>query len=606
MLTIKNPGAFLLVLAAGLWLLASGCTPPGPRELLAGKKLLDRGKFPEAIEKFREAASIMSTNAQAWNYLGLACHQAGQNAEAERAYQRALALNHDLTEAHYNLGCLLLAQNRLEAAKTELTAYTLRQDSSVDGFLKLGTVQLRLREGAAAEKSFTDALRLKPEDPEALTGIGLARVARGKARDSISFFTRAIKQQPVYAPALLNLAVVAHLHLQDRELALKSYREYAALKPAPESLQSVQVAIRQLEQDMAPPPKPVSVPSPVQSAVIAPAKPMVTNAPRALAISKSDAASSVLRSQPAPPKLVAVPRPEPNPVPAKPAPTNAPVVMPPAQTVQLAEEPLLKAAQDVSPGSVAGLKTTTAPPVTASSSTLASSQSPKPQKRSFLQKVNPLSLFASDSKSAASSRSSASQTVSGATAGAKPDSGAAPSSAEPVHISSPRYSYKSPPKPSPGNRVDAERVFAQAYQAYEARKLSEAIQGYRRAGELDPSYFDAAYNLGVAAAENANQQLALSSYENALAVRPESLDARYNFALVLKQANYLIDAANELEKVLSLYPKESRAHLALGNLYAQQLRQPAKAREHYLKVLENDPRNPQAGAIRYWLAENPK
>jgi Flp pilus assembly protein TadD len=52
-------------------------------------------------------------------------------------------------------------------------------------------------------------------------------------------------------------------------------------------------------------------------------------------------------------------------------------------------------------------------------------------------------------------------------------------------------------------------------------------------------------------------------------------------------------------------PDEVRAHLALGNLYAQQLRDPARARRHYLKVLELDPHNPQATDIRFWLLSNP-
>jgi len=102
----------------------------------------------------------------------------------------------------------------------------------------------------------------------------------------------------------------------------------------------------------------------------------------------------------------------------------------------------------------------------------------------------------------------------------------------------------------------------------------------------------------------------LTSYEYALAIQPTSfdahyIDARYNFALVLKQAHYLSEAANELEKVLASSPNETRAHLALANIYAQQLRQPAKARPHYLKVLEVEPQHPQAGSIRYWLAANP-
>ena len=98
---------------------------------------------------------------------------------------------------------------------------------------------------------------------------------------------------------------------------------------------------------------------------------------------------------------------------------------------------------------------------------------------------------------------------------------------------------------------------------------------------------------------------ALVAYENALAIRPESLDARYNFSLTLKRSSYFVDAANELEKLLTRFPDEPRANLALGNLYAQQLQQRAKARQHSLKVLQNDPHSTQASAIRYWLTANP-
>src|SRR5215467_8808748 len=54
--------------------LSCGCTPPGPRALLEGKRLIEQGKYARAIEKMRSATSLLATNAQAWNYLGLACH----------------------------------------------------------------------------------------------------------------------------------------------------------------------------------------------------------------------------------------------------------------------------------------------------------------------------------------------------------------------------------------------------------------------------------------------------------------------------------------------------------------------------------------------------
>src|SRR4029077_17222885 len=116
-----------------------------------GKALLEDGQFVQAIEKLRAATVLLGmTNAQAYNYLGLAYHQAGQAADAERAYQRALALNRDLAEARYNLGCLLLEENKLEPAKAELTAYTLRRSNAPEGWLKLGTIQLRSSESGPA------------------------------------------------------------------------------------------------------------------------------------------------------------------------------------------------------------------------------------------------------------------------------------------------------------------------------------------------------------------------------------------------------------------------------------------------------------------------
>jgi tetratricopeptide (TPR) repeat protein len=170
----------------------------------------------------------------------------------------------------------------------------------------------------------------------------------------------------------------------------------------------------------------------------------------------------------------------------------------------------------------------------------------------------------------------------------------------------PRYAYKSPPKPRAGDRAAAERAFAQGYQAYQAQRYNEAIQAYRSAAQLDPSFYNAHYNLALAAAEAGSQRTALAAYEQALVLQPDSIDARYNFALLLKQSGYPLDAAAQLETLLTRYPNDTRSHLALGNLCAQSLNQPDKAREHYLRVLQADPRNPQAGAIHYWLAEHPK
>src|SRR5215831_11750687 len=205
--------------------LATGCTPAGPGALLDGKKLIERGRYDKAIEKLTVAVDLLRTNAQAYNYLGLAYHYSGHPEEAQRAYERALVLNRDLSEARYNLGCLWLEQNKPELARTELTAFTLRRGTSAEGFLKLASAQLRSREPgviAAAEKSFNDALRFENHNCEALNGLGMVRFHQGRFGDAQQFFRRALKENPKFTAAVLNLAISAQ-RLQDRPTAIARY-----------------------------------------------------------------------------------------------------------------------------------------------------------------------------------------------------------------------------------------------------------------------------------------------------------------------------------------------------------------------------------------------
>jgi tetratricopeptide (TPR) repeat protein len=611
--SIKGFSSLILIKPACLFLvvagLSAGCTPAGPRALLQGQKLMDKGRFSQAIEKFKLATALLTTNAQAWNYLGLACHYAGQAAEAEKAYQRALLLNHDLTEAHYNLGCLWLEQNKPDAARNELTAYTLRRGNSVDCLLKLGAAQLRSRELgppekrlAAAEKSFDEALKLGPQSAEAFNGLGYVRSQQHRAADAAHCFKSALRQQPGYGPALLNLAIVSQQNLQDRQSALQNYREYLAAKPPPATADAVNAIVRQLEQETAPPSRSTATNAALPTVASAnPPRAPATNASRGSVAPRIEAASNAGKS----PLLTVVSKS------ASAGPASRPVASsaPPAhinyELVNVPAEPVIKAGQDI----------VTVPAPLASSSNGSSSSHPaetKAGQHGALPVQNPANVARSDERTSlritplpevaggAQVETLRAKSLEPAAAGDSVQSG-------PAKPLSGRYAYRSPAAPSPsGNRAEAERLFAQGVQAQTANRLPEAIVDYRGAIQQDPSYFEAQYNLALASSEAGNLQVALLAFENALAISPDSLEARYHFALALKQANYIQDAANELDKILSRYPNDTGAHLALGNLYAQQLHDSAKARQHYLKVLETDPRHPQAGAIRYWMADHPQ
>jgi tetratricopeptide (TPR) repeat protein len=249
--------------------------------LLDGERLIGQGQFEQAVEKLRVAVNLMSTNAQAWNHLGLAFHGAGQPAQALVAYQRALACDPNLATASFNLGALYLEQNNLAAAIPSLTTFTLLQPSSVEGRLMLASAQWRARQLDAAERTYREALQLDPHLAEALNGLGMIDVQRRRYADARAQFLAALGAQPHYPPALLNLAVVSHRHLNQRTFALEKYRQYVALEPPAPNRDDVAIIASNLDTELNPPPR--LDPTNLVARLLAP-----TNAPTRV----SDAASA--------------------------------------------------------------------------------------------------------------------------------------------------------------------------------------------------------------------------------------------------------------------------------------------------------------------------
>jgi tetratricopeptide (TPR) repeat protein len=562
---------FLLFLAFAL--LLAGCMPSGPRALLNGKKLLEQGDYAGAVAQLKTATTFLATNAQAWNYLGVACQHAGQTEAAVTAYQNALKFNRDLLEAHYNLGCLWLEQNKPDAAESEFTAYTLRRSKAPEGWLKLGLAQLHSEDLAAAEKSFSTVLYLNPNNAEALNGFGLARVERGRPREAAQFFAAAAREKPDYGPALLNLATVAQQYLRDNALALQNYRAYLALTPRPANWEAVNDIVNSLEQ------------------------------PAAVAVANPLPAGGAVRAA-APPRTQAVARASLNPPRGTATPPT--VVKNPPEPVIVPPEPV-----------IIGTPPATAPPEPATVKTGAVSRlnplnwfrSPAPEKNSD-NGVTALPAPAADNNRVSSAplppanTSPAAQTAS--TSGPAPVVAPKPVKIiQPAPPAFPRYLYLSPRKPASGDRGTASGAFTRAREFEQDSRWLDAMQSYRQAAQLDPGWFEAQYNYGVVACRLRNYNQSLDAYEMALSIQPDAVGARYNFALALEAAGYMADAVNELEKIVAANPNEVRAHLALGNLYAQQLRDPVRARRHYLKVLAVNPANPQAADIQFWLSSNP-
>jgi len=187
------------------------------------------------------------------------------------------------------------------------------------------------------------------------------------------------------------------------------------------------------------------------------------------------------------------------------------------------------------------------------------------------------------------------------------DSRAAVSSTPAVSkVAAARYTRQVTSVPATGNRAAAQSNFNAGLAAHERKDLTVAASEYQRATRADPSYFEAHYNLSVAALNLGDLPLALTAGENAVALRPDSDTARWNFALALQRSKFPAEAAEELERLLERQPNQVRAHVMLAAICATDLADPARAHEHYERALQLEPQHPQAGSIREWLSAHPK
>jgi tetratricopeptide (TPR) repeat protein len=597
MVAIKNlRRKTALLLAVAALALQPGCAPPGPRALLGGDELLRKGKPLEAVEKLKRATELLPGDPRAWNLLGLAYHRSGQPALAVQAYRHALAKDQSnvVAVAHYNLGCLLLEQNRAAEAADELRSYTLTTNS-VGGLVKLASAQIRLRQFDAAERTITSALRLEPKNAEALNSLGVIHAHRNQRDAAQMRFTSALATNPKHSSALLNSALLAQQVPAMKPVALQRYREFLAVQPRGPQADTVKLLVRQLEAELAPAPvvavQNVTRTNSLPATNIRSAAVVVTNqSPQivavksnaVVAIAKTNQNVNVVTNKPPipvilPVTVVAVT----NEAPAKIATAPAPAPRP-SNTI-------------VSPATLPppAIRVTT-PEV---SSPLVSNASEE-KKPGLLARLNP---FGGKTKS--TTNETPRSVVLNPPAETLPDVERARALERREAMA--RYNYLSPVPPAKGIRLNAERALQRALDAQRAGRKSEAQLQFENALTADPSYFDAQYNAALFAFQSGDLKRALAGWETALALEPDSINARYSFALTLKQANFPRDAAAELGKIVEGKPEDARAHLALGNLYAQSLNEPAKARAHYQKVLTLDPRSPQASAIRFWLAANP-
>lgn len=138
---------------------------------------------------------------------------------------------------------------------------------------------------------------------------------------------------------------------------------------------------------------------------------------------------------------------------------------------------------------------------------------------------------------------------------------------------------------------------------YNLKRYEEALSTYQKALNIMPDNVEAWYYQGKTLDELKQYKEALNAYEKAIQIAPEHLDAWMGRSFVLEKLKQYDAAISSFDQVLNLYPNYAEAWQGRGDIFLKIPRYD-EAFNSYTKAVELQPNNFQAWYNLGWVLHN--
>ena len=189
-----------------------------------------QGNIARAETYYQEVLKLDRKNFHATYLLGLMAAQTGRHDQAVELIARAIAIDPNLPDAHYNRGNSLLALQRLDQALKSYDRAVALEPGYLEAWANRGSVLLALARFDQALVSYDKVIGLKPNEPAAHYNRGVALEALDRFAEAAESYGRATTLNPNYAEAHANHGVAMQA-LARFEDALASYDKAITLRP---------------------------------------------------------------------------------------------------------------------------------------------------------------------------------------------------------------------------------------------------------------------------------------------------------------------------------------------------------------------------------------
>jgi tetratricopeptide (TPR) repeat protein len=164
---------------------------------------LDKGHILESIQQLKQIVRTSPADGSAYFYLSTLYTRMGEYAAAERYIQRAIEINPQQGEYYHQLGLIRDRQKQWGAAlglfKQALEIGSGKNEAPV--WKSIGDVELELFDRDAALQSYTQALRIQPNDAQTRLALGRFYLERGEPDRAIEHLLAALESDPLLLAA---------------------------------------------------------------------------------------------------------------------------------------------------------------------------------------------------------------------------------------------------------------------------------------------------------------------------------------------------------------------------------------------------------------------
>ena len=197
----------------------------------------EMGNLGVALEEVNEAVRVDPSYGPAHNVAGLVYASLKEDRLAQQSFERALSINPLDSDANNNYG-LFLCQSKREEEGIKHFLAALRNPlyrNPDRSYVNAGVCSRRRGDTAAAENYFQSALKMRPNQPQALYQLADLEYARGNFAEAKNYLGRLTKIAPANAEVLwLGLRVARKLDDGNSEAsyALQLRKNYPNSKEA--------------------------------------------------------------------------------------------------------------------------------------------------------------------------------------------------------------------------------------------------------------------------------------------------------------------------------------------------------------------------------------